>query len=91
MTVAHPRSNSVNGSQHMATIGRRIASDGTVSYRVRVRVLGEPVRTRTFKRKTDAIAWASAIETDIGRGAYAPTTADRRRTLGDLIDKFLTE
>jgi integrase len=75
----------------MATIGRRTASDGTVSYRVRVRILGEPLRTRTFKRKTDAIAWAAAIESDIGRGTYAPTTADRRRTLGDLIDKFLRE
>ena len=71
----------------MVTIGRRIASDGTVSYRVRVRILGEPLRTRTLKRKTDAIAWANAIESDIGRGTSAPTSADRRRTLGDFIDK----
>jgi len=75
----------------MATIGRRIASDGTVSYRVRVRVAGEPLRTRTFKRKTDAVAWAASVEADIGRGIYSPTTAERRRTLADLIDKFLTE
>jgi len=72
-----PWSSGIDGSQHMVTIGRRIASDGTVSYRVRVRILGEPLRTRTLKRKTDAIAWANAIESDIGRGTSAPTSADR--------------
>jgi hypothetical protein len=63
--VVHSWSSGINGSQH-ATIGRRTASDGTVSYRVRVRVLGEPLRTRTFKRKTDAIARAAAIESSAG-------------------------
>lgn len=75
----------------MASIGRRVASDGTISYRVRVRLLGEPIRTRTFKRKTDAAAWAASVESDLGRGAFVPTTADRRRTLADLIDKFNKE
>ena len=75
----------------MASITKRTAKDGTVSYRVRVRVLGEPMRTRTFARKTDAVAWASAIETDLGRGVYVPTTIDRRRTVADLIDCTLRD
>jgi len=75
----------------MATIVRRVANDGTTSYQVRVRVRGEKPRSRTFKRKTDAVAWAAKAESDMGHGVYVPATADRRRTLAELIDKFTTE
>ena len=75
----------------MATVEKRKSSDGTVRYRVRVRIRGEKPRTRTFKRKTDADLWASKVESDLGHGAYVPTTADRRRTLAELIDKFIAE
>lgn len=75
----------------MATIARRVLQDGTVSYQVKVRVLGERPRSRTFKRKTDAVAWASKTESDLGHGVYVPATADRRRTLAELIDKFVAE
>jgi integrase len=75
----------------MATIEKRTAKDGTDSYRVRIRLIGEKPRTRTFARKTDAKAWASSVETDLSRGAFVPTTTDRRRTLDMLIDKYVTE
>jgi len=75
----------------MAAIVRRTASDGTVSYQAKVRIRGERQRSRTFKRKTDAAAWAAKAESDMGHGVYVPTTADRRRTLAELIDKFTTE
>lgn len=71
----------------MATIGKRTAKDRTTRYRVRVRPKGDKPRTRTF----DAKAWASNVETDLGRGAHVPTTAERRKTLADLIDKFIAE
>ena len=74
----------------MASIDKREGAKGT-TYRVRVRVRGEQPRIRTFKRKTDAELWAKKIESDLGHGFYVPTTADRRRTLGELIDKFLVE
>jgi integrase len=74
----------------MATIEKREGSRGT-TYRVRVRLNGELQRTRTFKRKTDAELWAKKVESDLGHGFYVPTTADRRRTLGELIDKFIAE
>ena len=70
----------------MATIERRVWKDGAVSYRVRVRLQGDKPRTRTFRRKSDAEAWAKAAETDMSRGLYVPTTSDRRRTVADLID-----
>ncbi len=75
----------------MATIEKRTTATGAVSYRAKVRLRGESPRTRTFKRMTDAKAWAAKVESDLGHGAYVPTTADRRRTLADLIDKYLTE
>ncbi len=75
----------------MATIVRRESAEGSVSYQVRVRVRGEKPRSRTFKRKTDAKAWAAKTESDLGHGVYVPTTVDRRRTLADLIDKTVAE
>jgi len=69
----------------MATIVKRETTDGT-RYQVKVRVQGEKARSKTFTRLTDAKAWASAVETDLGRGVYVPTTVDRRRTVKDLID-----
>ncbi len=75
----------------MATIEPRELKDGTKRYRVRVRLLGELPRTKTFKRLTDAKAWAAKVETDMGHGTYVPTTADRRRNLRELIKKYREE
>lgn len=75
----------------MATIEARKLKDGSTRYRVKVRLLGEAPRTRTFKRMTDAKAWAASVETDIGRGTFVPVATDRRRTLAMLIDKFREE
>lgn len=75
----------------MATIETRKTASGATSYRVKVRITGEKPRTRSFRRLTDAKAWAASVETDLGRGVYVPTTSDRRRTLADLIDKYVTE
>jgi integrase len=75
----------------VATIEKRVSERGDISYRVRIRLSGEKPRTRTFNRKTDAELWSKKVESDLGHGAYVPTTADRRRTLADLIDKFVKE
>jgi hypothetical protein len=75
----------------VASIERRRAKDGTISYRARVRLRGEKARTRTFKRKTDAEAWARAAETDLSRGLYVPVSKDRKRTRSDLIDRTIED
>lgn len=75
----------------MATIETRTTANGDKRYRVKVRLLGQEPRTRTFKRLTDAKAWAKAAETDLSRGEHVPTTAQRRTTLADLIDKYVSE
>jgi integrase len=76
----------------MATIETRVGKDGsTKSYRVKVRRLGEKPRTRTFDRLTDAKAWATSVEADLSRGLHVPDTAERRRTLADLIDAYFRD
>jgi integrase len=75
----------------VATIEKRTLANGESRYRVKVRVRGEKPRDRTFRRRADAELWAKKVESDLGHGFYVPTTADRRRTLGELIDKFLLE
>ena len=75
----------------MPTIETRTTASGEKRYRVKVRLRGQEPRTRTFKRLTDAKAWASTAETDLSRGDHVPTTAQRRTTLADLIDKFVEE
>lgn len=75
----------------MATIEYRKNGDGKTSYRVKVRLTGERPRSRTFDRLTDAKAWAATVEADLGRGVHVPTAKERRRTVGDLIDRYLAE
>ena len=75
----------------MATFEKRTDASGRIRYRARVRVRGAAPRSRTFVRLTDAKLWAAKVESDLGHGAYVPTTADRRHTLADLIDKFERE
>lgn len=75
----------------MAAIEKRTSKHGETSYRVKVRLRGEAPRSRTFKRMTDARAWAAKVESDLGHGVFVPTTADRRRSLSDLIAKYITD
>lgn len=75
----------------MATIEPRKLKDGSTRYRVRVRLQGELPRTKTFKRLTDAKAWAAKVESDMGHGAYVPTALERRRNLRELITKYREE
>jgi len=75
----------------MATIDKRIAADGSISWRVRVRKQGYPTRTKSFTRKTDAQAWARQLEAKIDRGHAIPTQEAAKRTLADAIDKYLLD
>ena len=75
----------------MATIERREASDGAVSWRVKVRLRGYPPTTASFRRKTDAKAWAQRTEADMRAGRYFPVVEAGRRTLADLIDRYVRD
>ena len=49
----------------MATVTKRIAKDGTISYKVAVRLKGFPHQTATFRRLLDAKKWALVAEEKI--------------------------
>lgn len=75
----------------MATIETRKDSNGEVCYRVKVRLKGFPVQSATFARKTDAREWANQTETEIKQGRYFKTAEAKKRTINELIDRYLND
>lgn len=73
----------------MALLEPRRSADGTVSWRVRVRIKGQPEATETFKRKTDALRWAQATEAAIRERRYFRHAEATKHTVAELIDRFL--
>ena len=73
----------------MAVIEERIDGNGKTSYRVKVRLKGYPPQSETFKRKTDAVQWASQTETAIRDGQHFKTREAKKHTLGQLIDRYI--
>lgn len=74
----------------MATIQTRKTEGGT-RYRVQVRLRGHPPVTASFKRRTDANKWEQDTESAIRDGRYFPTHEAKRRTLADLVDRYLEQ
>lgn len=72
----------------MANIEKRTTKDGKTRYRVLVRLKGQPATSATFKRVTDAKKWAADTESAIREGRYFKTSEARKKTLGDLIDRY---
>jgi len=72
----------------MATIEKRTTNDGSVSYRVKVRVKGYPIETATFARKTDAGTWAQQTEADIRRGKYFKNSESKKHTLKEMLERY---
>jgi integrase len=73
----------------MAVIEERTRGDGKQVFRVKIRIKGTPTQTATFERKTDAKRWAQQTEAAIREGRHFKTTEAKRRTLGDLIDRYI--
>lgn len=75
----------------MASIRKRVKSNGEVTYTAQVRVKGHPTECATFKRKTETDLWAKQTEADIRRGLYFKTSQAKRHTVGDAIDRYREE
>lgn len=73
----------------MGAIDKRRAKDGSDHYRVQIRLSGhKPVR-KTFRRKGDAQRWMKKTEAAILEGRTVPSAKQGRRTLGDVIDRYI--
>ncbi|CZI81542.1 TPA: tyrosine-type recombinase/integrase [Legionella pneumophila subsp. pneumophila] len=75
----------------MATIEQRITKDGKCTYRVKVRIKGFPTQQATFDRKTDARKWAQQTEVAIRERKHFKTSEAKRRTLGEMIERYIKE
>ena len=75
----------------MAAIEKRLASDGSTSYRVKIRLRGHPVQSATFASLAKAKQWAQATESAIREGRYFQTAEGKKHTLAEAIERYESE
>lgn len=75
----------------MANIEKRISKDGKISHRVKIRLKGFPTQQATFERLTDARKWVQQTEAAIREGRHFKTTEAKRRTLGEMIERYIKD
>src|SRR5262249_34880026 len=75
----------------MATIEQRTGKDGQLVYRVKVRRKGQLPQTATFAKLAEAKKWAQVTEGAVVEGRHFPSTAAKRHTVSDLIDRYISD
>ena len=75
----------------MATIEKRSDSNGNTVYRVKIRLRGYPPQSASFPRLTDARKWAAQTEAAIHERRHFKNTESRKRTVADMIDRYVEE
>lgn len=75
----------------MASIVQRIASDGSVSWQVKIRRKGCPSVSRTFTRRADAERFARQTEADMDKGAFVSLEEAESITLAEALDRYERE
>jgi len=76
----------------MATIiTRKSKKTARTSYRVKIRMKGNPPETATFERLTDAKNWASNTEAAMREGRYFKTAKSQKHTVSEVIDRYKNE
>jgi hypothetical protein len=74
----------------MTAINVHQAKDGTKTYRVRVRMRGQPTQTASFSTLKATRRWATMIEGDIIAGRHFPNKKPKH-TLNELLDRYVQE
>lgn len=75
----------------MPTIEPRKSSTGSPSYRVRVRIKGQPEVSQTFTTEAEASKFAKGVDFAIRQGLYVPPEKGVARTVGELIDAYVAK
>lgn len=73
----------------MASIKTRKTKDGKTHYYVQVRLKGHEPQCANFERLTDAKKWIQETESDIRSGRHFKVNEGKKRTLAEMIDKYL--
>lgn len=74
----------------MAYIEKREGKNG-ITYRAQIKRKGEPILSQTFKRKTDAEAWAKKKEVALSEGEHFPERAAQRHTFSEAAERYKAE
>src|SRR4029450_3357773 len=77
----------MTGAPAMATINTHRAKDGTLSYRVRIRMRGQPTQSASFPSLKDARRWAAMIEGQMIEGRHFPEKKSSH-TLSELRARY---
>lgn len=73
----------------MAYIEKREQSNGTVTYRVRIRQKGAPALSSSFQTRRQAIEWAQRMEAEVRAGRYFGREEGREKTFTQFIDRYI--
>ncbi len=63
--------------------------NGKVSYFVKIRLKGYPAQSASFERLTDARKWKQSTESAMREGRHFKTRESKKRTIGDMIDRYI--
>jgi len=63
----------------------------TGNWQAQVRRRGIKPATKTFKTRIEASRWARLLESEVDRGVFIDRSEAERATVGELIDRYLTE
>ena len=69
----------------------RDSGNGSVSYRVKVRIKGSAPATNTFKRLEDAKRWRDKTASEIRENKHFPAAKAKKHTVAELIDQYLAD
>ena len=75
----------------MGTIRELSRKDGTKSYHAEIRLKGHPTERASFRTLTKAKQWIQKIESDIRDGRHFRTVEAKRHTVGDMINRFISQ
>lgn len=73
----------------MGTIREYRKKDGSLTYHAEVRLKGQKPQRACFRTRTQAKQWVQSTESAIRDGRYVNVSEARRRTVGDMIDRFI--
>jgi integrase len=74
----------------MATINQHRAKDGSITYRVRIRIKGQPIQTASFSTREDAVTWSKIREGEVLSGKHFPSKK-ANHTLAELIERYTAD
>tara|TARA_R110000787_G_scaffold233417_1_gene340323 strand:- start:580 stop:1722 length:1143 start_codon:yes stop_codon:yes gene_type:complete len=75
----------------VASLIEKKNSKGEKRYQVFIRLKGYPPQVATFKRKTDALRWATQTEAAILEGRHFKSSEAKKRTFAETAERYLRD